>query len=77
MDQRGVVGGGNANKTPPEGPPSGGGGLRRVDLRGAGAAAEVDLTGDQARLSSLGGGLRRGDRRGTEPAAALLGDARG
>ena len=66
-----------ANETRQEGPPSGGGGLRRVDLRGAGAAAGVDLTGDQVRLSSLGGGLRRGDRRGAEPAAALLGDACG
>ena len=34
--------------------------MRRVILRGDGAAAGVDLTGDQARLSSLGGGFVRG-----------------
>ena len=67
---------GDANDTRWEGPPSGGGGLRRVDLRGAGAVAGVDLTGDQARPSLLGGGLRWGDRRGADPVAARLGDAR-
>ena len=69
--------GGGVNEMRQEGPPSGGGGLRRVDLRGAGAAAGVDLTGDQARPSLLGGGLRRGDQHGAKPAAALLGDTRG